>query len=297
MPSPELSIVIAAQGAPDLAMRCIQSLLDQDLGPEGLEIILVEGSPYASEQAVAARYPMVSFVRADSSSIPVLHGIGITRSAGRLIAITESHCVFRNDWARVAIEAHAGSAAAVGGAVEPGQKLGALNTGLFLCDYAQFVPPIAKQVTYDLPGNNIIFKRTCLDFAQNYAVHGFWKTFFCQTLARAGAELVTDPNLIVYYNRRLVLSQIASRRVNHARCFGGMRAEQSSLSKRFLYFAAGPVLPLMLFYKLFKRCATNERNKSMLVESIFAVYLCVFLWAFGESVGNIFGPGGSCAEL
>jgi hypothetical protein len=297
MPIPELSITIAAQGSPDLATQCIQSLLDQNVGSDSLEIIVVEGPPYVCAEKLSSRFPSVSFLKAASTSIPMLHGLGVTRSSGRLIAITESHCVFRSDWARVAMKAHEDSAAVVGGAVEPGARLGALNTGLFLCDYAQFVPPMTKQVSADLPGNNIIFKRTCIDFSQDFAADGFWKTFFCHALESSGHELILEPGLVVFYNRKLELNQVMTRRMNHGRCFGGMRAQQASGVQRMLYFAAAPVLPAILFYKLFKRCARNERNMKMLVDSMLAVYLCVFLWAFAESLGNLLGPGTSCSEL
>lgn len=295
----QLSIVVAAQGEPEPTERCLASLERQNCSPTDLEIIVVEGPPYAACQSLGARHPGVTFIKNDSSSVPLLHGRGVASTSAELVAITESHCTFPPDWASAAMKAarQSGTASVIGGAVEPGSELDPLNKGLFVCDYAQFVPPFDRHENSDLPGNNIVFRRDCLDFNRDFATNGFWKTFYCHELESHRQQLLAEPEMLVFYNRNLTFEQIMVRRWHHGRCFGGMRASTFSLLKRILMFVATPILPFLLFAKLQKRCGANPQTKLMLSESMGSATFCVFAWACGETFGNLFGPGESCDRL
>ncbi|MGH9548740.1 MAG: glycosyltransferase, partial [Terriglobales bacterium] len=147
MPTPELSIVIAAQGDAAETARCLSSLTAQKNVPAAdLEIIVVHETPPTELQS---QFPHVQFLASRSSSIPKLHGLGIENAGGSLVALTEGHCTFADDWAQEAIAAHKEHAEPViGGCVAPGQELDPLNLGLFLCDYAQFLPPLEPAQTH-----------------------------------------------------------------------------------------------------------------------------------------------------
>src|ERR1700722_19210285 len=121
-----LSIVVAAQGSAAQTARCLESLKNQnDVSLEQFEII-VEGDGVPSLPDVTSSLPALA------SSLPLLHGKGMEKAKGKLIAITESHCTFPPNWVSTAIKLHkAGSASAIGGTVLPGPNLKGMNLALF----------------------------------------------------------------------------------------------------------------------------------------------------------------------
>jgi hypothetical protein len=305
MTSPDLSIVVAAQGTPQQTSACLRSLLAQrNIDSTWLEIIVAEGPPYASTTNLEEQFPSVKFIRASGPSIPVLHGAGIHASTAGNVAITEAHCTFDNDWFNHALESLImNDASVVGGCVCPGKDVRNLNMALFLCDYAQFIPPMDSGPNTDLPGNNIVFTRASLGDTERFVEHGFWKTFFCYELAAMGHNLVADSSLIVDYNRKLSVSEIVFRRFHHGRCFGAMRAQHTSPSKRLIHFLSGPFLPFLLMYKLSQRCRLGQRyvprntRADLFLANIPAAFACQTIWSIGEWIGNMAGSGSSCEKL
>jgi hypothetical protein len=288
MSLPELSIVIAAQGSTEETRRCLESLANQaDTNPDQIEVIVEGNSPGVEGSAPA-----------QARSLPRLHGTGMQKARAALIAITEAHCTFPPTWGATAIKLHAcHPACAIGGMVLPGPHLNGMNFALFLCDYIQFLPPVESVSSADLPGNNIVFKRECLPAGSDMSASGFWKTFYCHQLELKGQDLRIEPALSIFYNRNLSLTEIVARRYHHGRCFGGMRAQSSSLVKRAILFAAGLALPILLLAKLFSRASKKTDGLKLVFRHLGWVWLFLTIWAYGEWIGNLLGSGNSCDQL
>jgi hypothetical protein len=305
MSHPNLAVIVAAQGTAAETASCLQSLIQQTGIDSGqIEIIVVEGAPGSAATALKDRFlsePVlfcVRFKECDSSSLPRLHAAGMLQTEADLIALTEGHCMFTPDWAASALAAHANASdIAIGGTILPGANLGLLNTGLFLCDYAQFLPPLPDRQTCDLPGNNVVFKRAGLTLSPELAEHGFWKTFHCRKLYESGSSMHNQPSMKVFYNRRLGLKEIAARRYHHGRCFGSMRAEQISIAKRAIFCLLGPLLPFLLMYRLCRRAWAKTDYRKQFISSAPAAFFCICLWVLGESLGNLFGASDCCTKL
>lgn len=301
MTEAELSVVVAIQPEQGSHYRdCLDSLTQQkELNGARIEIIAVAEPSHTRLDEIERAYPGIKTVAAAGCrSLPKLHGAGMQAAEGQLIAITEGHCIFAPDWASKAIAHHRHAASpVVAGGVEPGEKLSLLDWALFFCDYGQFIAPLTAGEAHDLPGNNIIFKSTLFSDKNQFARAGFWKTFFCHDLERKGEQLVCRPDLIVRYNRHLSLTRLTARRYHHGRCFGGMRAQESSISQRMIYALAGPILPLLLFYKLLARVLPKHNYRAQFLASLPLSLLCLSMWALGEWLGNLLGPGESCELL
>lgn len=297
---PRLSVVVALQQARQPLVACLESLCAQvDPGGTAPELIVVDGSPDGAAAGLVLRYPDVTFLRASKArSLPVLHGIGLAAARGDLVAITEAHCTFAPGWAAAAITAHdATESPAIGGAVEPGEGLRSLDWALYFCDYGQFLSPLVMGPTRDLPGNNVVFKRTVLDRGADLDRCGFWKTFVCQQLAAEGWILLAEPGLVVRYHRRLDLRQLTRRRFLHGRCFGGMRAQRGRPGQRAFYVLTGPLLPWLLLLKLARRVWPKGRYRRRFLLTLPWSIVIVVVWSVGEWVGNLRGPGRSCSVL
>lgn len=297
----ELSIVVAWQQSQPNIEDCLTSLYAQTL-EKNVEIIVAYGGFNPALTDLSKKYPNVTFVaHPESGSIPGLHGIGIANSRGKFVAITEAHTTFAANWIDTAIGvSNASMDAAIGGAVEPGKSLSAVDYALYICDYAQFALPLDKSVSDDLPGNNVIFKRSVIDpyFAtKDLAKDGFWKTFFCNELIAQGEQLSRDGRLIAFYNRHLSFKEVMNRRYHHGRCFGAMRSADFDTKKKLFYAAScgalPPVLALRLVDKVRKKPSLMPRF--LRVQQICHAIICG--WVSGEFAGTIGGAGDSCDRL
>lgn len=297
----DLSIVVAWQESELNVEDCLDSLFSQST-ENNIEVILAYGGFKPETSLLAAKYPKLKIVEHPTSgSIPSLHGIGVAQSSGNLIAITEAHTTFAPDWIDTAISvSHANSDAAIGGAVEPGKKLSSVDFALYLCDYAQFALPLDTELSDDLPGNNIVFKRNVIEpylAGKDLGKGGFWKTFFCHELIEKGERLSRHSSLVAYYNRHLSFNDVMERRYHHGRCFGAMRSVDFDFSKRALYLASCAGLPLILIIRLFKKVS----KKTSLMGRFFRVYpickLIICAWVAGEYIGMAAGANGSCDKL
>lgn len=298
MGTPELSIIVAAQSSPEETARCLDSLSSQSgIAPDSVEVIVATQSQ-ALANMIGERFPKFAVELTESDSLPWLHGAGMNLAHANLIAVTEGHCTFPSNWAAAAIAVNELlPEPVIGGAVVPAADLDPLNFGLFICDYAQFMPPLKRHRTFDLPGNNIVFKRRLFADTSTLVKQGFWKTFFVQSLEAGVGEPLLTPELQVTYNRKLTLPQILLRRYHHGRCFGGMRAAEMSPAKRVAYVLAGPLIPLLIAHKLQQKLAGKQAGKGAIFRSLPAIGICIFMWAVGEWIGAIAGSANCCNKL
>lgn len=297
----ELTIVVAWQAAQPNVEDCLDSIYSQKTD-RSVEVIVVYGGFEPSVETLSNKYGNLKILEhADSDSIPSLHGLGVAHASGDLVAITEAHTTFAPDWVDTAISvACANPDAAIGGAVEPGINLTAVDYALYLCDYAQFALPLETGPSDDLPGNNVVFKRRIVDQHLNradLAKKGFWKTFFCNQLIEKGEKLSRDSRMVTYYNRHLKFDQVMERRYHHGRCFGAMRSTSFSSSRRVLFAASCLALPGLLAVRLLNKV----RAKPALVSRFHRVQLLcqaiICAWVYGEFVGTVRGAGDSCERL
>ncbi len=297
----DLSIVVAWQESQPNVEDCLDSLFNQST-ESSVEIILAYGGFTADPSPLAAKYPKLKIVEHPTSgSIPSLHGIGVAHSSGNLIAITEAHTTFDLNWIDTAISiSHANLDAAIGGAVEPGQKLSSVDFALYLCDYAQFALPLETGISDDLPGNNIVFKRKVIEkylSGKDLSKDGFWKTFFCHELIEKGERLSRHSSLVAYYNRHLSFNDVMERRYHHGRCFGAMRSVDFDPAKKALYLVSCAGLPLILMIRLFKKVSKKPSLMGRFVRVYPICKLVVCAWVAGEYIGMAAGANGSCDRL
>src|SRR5437764_4560491 len=162
---PHLSVVIASvNGYPWLA-ECLLSL-ERQTARARLEVIVVDRLGDGPAEQVAADFPGVRVVRAACDrSVPRLRGQGLRLARGEVVAITEDHVVAPPGWAAAILDAHARypSAAAIGGPVDNQRTQSALDWASFLCEYSEFLPPVAAGVSAAIPGMNTSYKRRAIE--------------------------------------------------------------------------------------------------------------------------------------
>lgn len=262
-----------------------------------LSIIIAGDDASAGLASLGILPPDVETIVVDApGSLPERLAAGMLRARGEWVAMTEVACTFAPDWLGRACElAACSSASAIGGAVEPGDELRLRNLALYFCDYAQFLPPFDPRRTSDLPGSNVLFRRSAL--AQAELSNGFWKSMFCRTLAASGGILELDPSLVVYHHRSLSAFDLLARRWTHGRCWGAMRADLIPPVRRLAYAIAVPALPPLLVGRVMFRVWRKRRMRREIMLSLPWIALLSAVWIAGEWMGNLFGARGACEKV
>ncbi|MGA7878788.1 MAG: glycosyltransferase [Desulfoferrobacter sp.] len=100
---PQLSIIVLTYNRHRLLRDCLQSLLEQDVGAEKLELIVADdGSTDCTAQVVwefQRDWPRLVYVRQSHKGIPATRNLGIHHASSRLIAIVADDYILSADYA------------------------------------------------------------------------------------------------------------------------------------------------------------------------------------------------------
>src|SRR5262245_23040467 len=133
---PTLSVVVIVLGGPGNLTRCLRALQAQHGG--AFEIIVPVDEHFAGERETSDLFPNVRILRtAGRRTYAELRSLGVRAARGRIVALTEDHCIPAPDWCEQIVRAHESPHAAVGGVVEKQADVTALNWAMYFCDYAR----------------------------------------------------------------------------------------------------------------------------------------------------------------
>ncbi|HYM13348.1 MAG TPA: glycosyltransferase, partial [Bryobacterales bacterium] len=234
---------------------------------------------------------------AAARSVPQLRAEGLRAARGRLVAITEDHCLFAPGWVAGLLRTHSErEAAAVGGPVENGRAAGALDWAIYFSRYAGSMPPLGRGPASALPGNNACYKREILDANVALYAHGFWENEFNRDLVARGYVLWLEPDLVVTHNKPYRFVPYLALRYRHARCFGGMIAGGLRVSQRLQRAVFSPLIPVLLLVRAARSVFRKKRRRGLFLRALPALLLCYGVWFWGELAGYLCGPGDACSQ-
>ena len=293
----DLTVVVVALNAPDLLPRCLEAL--DALADSGLEVCVVRhwGPAGEPEAILASRFPQVRWLSAPvDTTVPVMRSIGIGAATGRLVALLEDDCLVQPGWADAVRRAHAGPAAAVGGAVEPGEYRHGRDWGVYFCEYGRFMPPLPETDTTDLAGMNVAYKRVELAGHESDPA-GFRDVFVHWAWASQGRTLRSSTTFVVRNVNSWRGRHVTSLPYHHGRAFAGARFAGAGLGQRLAFAAAAAVvLPGLKTARLAAIVAGRRRHIGRFVVALPWVVLFNTAWTCGEVVGSVLGPGTSAAQ-
>jgi glycosyltransferase involved in cell wall biosynthesis len=93
-----VSIIVPVFNAADTLGACLESLVQQDIRPEGYEVIVVDNNSSDGSMGIARRYQSVRVLRERRQSAYAARNRGLRAATGRFIAFTDADCVARRDW-------------------------------------------------------------------------------------------------------------------------------------------------------------------------------------------------------
>lgn len=297
MSPPLVSVVIASVNGLPVLTACLEALSSQE-GSVPFEILVADRCGAATRGELRRRYPQVSVLPAAASTpIPSLRAMAVAAARGRLVAVLEDHCNVDRRWLTVIERAYADGHRVFGGSVANGAAERTLDWAAFFCEYARFMPPLARGPADVITGNNAVYERELLGGILAGAGQGLWEPFLHDRLRKAGVSLWCEPELLVSHCKRFGFREFLFQRHHYSRSFAGMRLAGASAWKRALYAAATAALPPLLFLRMLREVAGRPRYWPPFARALPLLSVFLLVWAFGEAVGALIGPGRSLEKV
>lgn len=295
---PDLSVVIASVNGLPYPLATLEALAGQE-GDLDVEVILADCTGPSTVAAVREHFPGVRVLAYDERrSVPWLRAAGLREARGRLVAVTEDHCVPRPDWCRQIVDAHRRTGwAAVGGGVENDSTDRAVDWAVFFCEYHQHMSPVPFGPSDFIPGMNVAYDMAVLEPMRGVFEEGLWENFLHDRLRAEGHVLGMDPSIVVGHRKHFTVPMFLDERFNYSRSFAGMRVAGASPATRLAWAAASLLLPGLLVTRLTRNVLRRRRHVGWYVRAFPLVVLFSVAWSLGELAGYLTGPGDSLLRV
>src|SRR2546427_491189 len=135
MSQPDVSVVMATHNAAGTIGECLESLKKQTFRGEA-EIIVADCSTDGTDELIRKRFPGAKVLHFDRPrGVPELIKEAMRHTEGRIVAVTEPHCLFPADWMEKLRRAHESEYSVIGGAVENGRPDGLVSWACYFAGY------------------------------------------------------------------------------------------------------------------------------------------------------------------
>lgn len=284
----------------DRILETLDALRNQD-SPLTHEIIVVDRLDDHVSALIRARHPEVRLQSCKgNATLPEMRAWALAASCGKLILVTEDHCVPPLSWLRdfkAAHDAHP-DASVIAGCVENGVTGRALDWATYLCEYAAFAPPIAEGHGAPLAGMNVLYKRSVLeDCPAETLTRGFWETTVHPLLAQQGKLLISTNRIRIFHCKKFSLGLFSAQRFAYSRYYAGIRFPRDRRLVRWIAALATPLLPALLTFRLVRAARLKASIAGPTMRAIPYLFAFFVIWALGESVGYLAGPGESLRAI
>jgi hypothetical protein len=297
-----LSVVLGRVSTED-GDRVLETIaaLDPENSGAPCEIVISDRLQDAISERIRNEHPEVRLIACPAgTTLPEMRLRAFEASTGSIVAVTEDHCVPGPGWARRVRDAFANGAddlAAVGGSVVNGVCDRGLDWATFICEYGFFSPPVAEGKTDVLPGMNVAYRRSVLEAADRERLRsGFWETTLHPGLLAERRELHSLNDLVVFHKKRFSWRLFASQRFIYSRYYAGLRYQDAGIARRLAAGAGSLLLPPILIYRMLRAVAAKGLQREF-IRALPSLSSFIIIWAVGESVGALLGPGDALARI
>lgn len=283
----------------DRVLETIAAFTDGTRCP--FEIVVADRLQDGVSATIAERFPAVRLVPCPATmSLPEMRTVAFEASRGRLVAVTEDHCVPAPGWLDLAWRSFASAPpdlVAIGGSVVNGVTDTGFDWATFLCEYSYFSPPVAEGATDVLPGMNVVYRRSALlSVPRSALVEGFWETTVHPRLLAAGGRFLSLNALRMYHSKKFSAGLFLSQRFLYSRYYAGIRFPRHALAKRLGATAASGLLPPLLLWRMIGSTRAKGLGREFF-RALPGLSAMVVVWAVGEGVGYLTGPSDALARI
>ena len=294
---PQVSVIVASVVGAPFIDDCIASLYAQEQAPE-FEVIVVECNGPATQKRLMEKFPTIRMLAQETrKTIPELRRIGVQNAKGKIVAILEEHCTAVPAWIKTIASSFDGEVAAIGGSVldENYQRLRDWVT--YFVEYNAYMPPVPSGQVYDLPGNNVAFRRDLLLKHLEQLREGYWEAFLYSRLAQEKAVLKSVPEMAVYHRGPFDYGYYLGQRYLFSRAYAGARRNVMPASRKIVYALLSPALPALLLARISARVWQKKHRIGKYIQTLPLIAPATVVYIFGELMGYVFGPGDALMKV
>ena len=299
---PGIAVVLGRVSTEDTD-RVIETIeaLDPAVSGEACEIVIADRLQDEITGRIRRDYRQVKLIECPADmTLPEMRTLAFEASSAPIVAVTEDHCVPTPAWAKTITDAFKDGGSdlvAVGGSVVNGVTDTGLDWATYLCEYSFFSPPVAQGESAILPGMNVAYRRSALEaLPRKLLTSGFWERTVHPLLLKKGGTFLSLNELVMLHKKRFSWGLFASQRFVYSRYFAGLRFGTAALPTRLAASTASLALPPVLLMRAVKAARSKGLGREMWRASPYLVPL-YFIWAIGESVGALRGPGNALAMI
>jgi len=290
----EMSVIIITPDSYETIRRLMRCLAEQTVRDK-LEIVIVVLSriPIQADNDVLKLFARVLVVQEEGiHTFSGAQAIGVREASGAIVAFTEDHCFPQRDWAKSLIQAHGNMCACVGPAIINGNPRTFLSRANLSIEYGPWLEPAPAGMVDHLPGHNSSYRRdVLLTYGNDLGVWLQSESLLHWDLITKGYKLLLEPRAkAAHYNFSDFFSTIRLR-FFCGRIFAGSRSRKWSFSKRFLYFAGSPMIPVVRLYRVIRELRRPGRPNNLSQVLLQLLLLLLIIDGIGEMVGYACGSG------
>ena len=298
--TPAVSVIIPAYHPGETLLSCLRSLEDQT-ATEPFEVILVESSGDDTPARVREGFPWVRVLAfSERKYCGEARNLGIAQAQGDVIAFLDADCTAGRNWIEEILKAHRAGHSVVSGAVENGSRDSLTGWAYYFAEFSQWIPRGFEGPARDIAGCCLAMDRA------TFEQHGpFLEGTYCSDTAfqwkmgRAGIRAHWTPSVrVAHHLTRRGLGAFLSHEVRHGRSFAAVRTreERASGARRAARVVGTPLLPLLLFCRIFARVVGARRLFLPFLLASPLVLLGVAAWSWGELLGYLTAAGSGAGK-
>lgn len=285
----DLSVVVVTLVDAEHLAHCLEALSAQSTTAR-FEVIVPADDKLGDTGRLRDAHPEVRFVDMPGrNTYAEMRAAGAREAGGRLLAVTEDHCLPDPDWVDNIVSEHNGPHLAIGGTVAKNAPDKTLNWAVYFLDYLRYSPPAEGHETHELTDLNVSYKMDALQQIASVWQQEFHEPNVHAALGDLGGTLWLSPNVRVHQRRNLTLGHALWDRYAFGRLFGSTRVAGVGLGKRLAYAAVTPALPALLVLRLFGHIRNKGVHMQAFIRALPAIVLLGSAWAWGEMIGYLTG--------
>ena len=293
-----LTVVVASVNGLPYPLECLAAL-DHERSSYPLSVVVADCTGPATIAAIRTRFPWVTVLAFDQqTSVPALRAAAVRVVTTPLVAVTEDHCVPRAGWPAAMAEAvRTNGWAAAGGGVENGATRRAIDWTVYFCEYAALMSPVPDGPAHAIPGMNAVYDLELLGPWRQLMERGWWENRIHDALVAGGFTIGLDNAIVVDHRKRFSFAMFVSERFHYSRAYAGDRVVGASSITRLVWAAKTAALPPLIVSRITREVLRRRRHIGWYVRTLPMVVFFSTVWALGELVGYLWGPGDSLVKI
>jgi hypothetical protein len=291
--SPAMSLIFVADRYESI--RATVGHIRRQTARDRLEVVIVVPSAEALEGSDLEAFRHVRIVELGGplTSLSRARAAGIRRASAPVVALTETHSFPDPGWAEALIKAHQGPWAGVAPVVASANPRGSLSRAVFLVGFGAWAAPLEAGPVEGLPGNNGSYKRDLLlGYGDRLDTMLMPEMTLQQELRSNGHRFYLEPAATTRHLNVNLLRSWVRHRWHTGRLIAAARAEDWAVSRRLLYAAGAPLIPLVRLRRTLP-IARRVEHGDFFPGVLPALVLALVVASAGELIGYVFGAGRS----